>query len=113
MGSGPGKVGIGLDQRKRRGKSRESGRGLIVWGLVVILSALAIVVGNRVAAKHLNLFVEDGSGNYKGTVTKLLDAAPQNPSEDLYLEEIGADSAQIIYFEAQVKAGPHKGERIA
>ncbi|MBP1758390.1 MAG: YibE/F family protein [Firmicutes bacterium] len=100
------------ERKLRRGRDRSSGRNWIIWGLVVILSALAIVAGNRVATQNLNLFVEDGSGNYKGTVTRILEAAPPELAGDPFVEDIGSNSARTIYFKAEVKAGPHKGETI-
>ena len=104
------KDGMELERRTIREGNRSSGRKWILWGLIVILSALAIVVGHRVAARNLNLFTEDGSGNYRGTVTKVLTTAPQG--QDPYLEELGPENTEIVYFQAKVKAGPHKGDTV-
>lgn len=101
-----------VERKRPRGERRSSGRGWVLWGIIVILSALCILLGHRLAARDLKIFTEEGGGNYRGTVTKVLEAPPQSAAEEPQLGEFGGEGADIVYFHVKVKAGPHKGSTV-
>lgn len=87
------------------GKSKKQA---IIWVIVVIVSAAAILLGNRIATKDITLFKNADGETEKAKVTKII----KKTSEKKQLD--GAETAVYtqIQFECKVKTGDDKGKVI-
>ena len=93
---------------KRQGVSKRNITNSIIWGVVVLLSAAAIFMGNRIVTSDFSLFHESGGEFFKGRVLEVVERTASNHS----LGETEDYTNEIIVFTCKIVSGSYKGETV-
>ena len=88
--------------RQDRNKKKSSDKRLALWIGTVIVSAILIIAGHAAASRGLHI-MEDKDSAVRAKVTELVRMVNEVHEEAGY-------SAEILYFNAKITSGPHKGE---
>ena len=91
---------------KMHGLSKRNITSSIIWVIVVLLSAAAIFVGNRILSRDFTLFHEAGGGYFNGRVVEVLERTTSNHA----LGEMEDYTNESIVFTCKITSGSYKGE---